>query len=497
MLERELSAAEKTDGNGKTLTWDGAAGGSAGPLSGKFIGPAWSPYHAVLEAASGEHSARDFQVQVHDVAIALTGDDGGKLFMNTPTTRFSVAATVRVKKIDNTGVVTPSAIQVLFSFRDPAPANTTHTESWHYPPSNTALGKRTDPAAPLWDPDPAAPATSDDAFTLTAKVDAITAAGADRGKAKVLFKSSGVGGDDFVLKAAVKSSAGAELSSHEGPTLTVWRSVAFANIYEMAGQTHVSTNGTTATISPVFDPTFVRYTAGGRTEIGATFSVKYIGLWGGSATPQRVWATERTKLAAETPTATELTNADYSGADAALLATRATARAAINAKAQAWADRIDGLFRPAMRQWVTDAAIPANALVAIQHYHPKYSPDGGDAVTTEWNLYTHGTPAWLRVTVFSGNYTVDPDANWTSWGGREPRQRAGQCAHGQSHRDGAAGGAPRGGPRHQRLIPARRIWPFARSFAVDRGDHVLHHRGRHNVHRSGEEDPARHHPVRP
>jgi hypothetical protein len=73
-----------------------------------------------------------------------------------------------------------------------------------------------------------------------------------------------------------------------------------------------------------------------------------------------------------------------------------------------------------MSQWLVDAGIPANSIVGIKKYHPKYSITP-DANTSQWDLYGAGTPAWLRVTAFSGNYTnVDPDKIWVNgghWGG--------------------------------------------------------------------------------
>ena len=100
-------------------------------------------------------------------------------------------------------------------------------------------------------------------------------------------------------------------------------------------------------------PAFVSYTAGAPTAIDAARSVKYIGLWGGAGTPQHAWATVQAKTAAETPTAAEISDASYAGADPALLAKQATARAAIVAKAQAWTDRIDTAFHSNMNSWIS------------------------------------------------------------------------------------------------------------------------------------------------
>jgi len=214
-----------------------------------------------------------------------------------------------------------------------------------------------------------------------------------------------VGGDDFKLKAVVKHTDGSELASIESALLTVWRSVSFDRIYEMDGETHVSTNATEAKIRPYFDPAFVEYNAGAVNQIDVPKSVKYIGLWKNDAPYQLDWATIQSKLPAETPTMTELTDAAGPAGPA-----RAAARTAITAKAQAWVDRIDTAFSTSRSQWKANGGIAANSIVAIKYYHPKYSSGGGDFATNEW-------PAWVRVTTFGGNYpNRDPDGMWPANG---------------------------------------------------------------------------------
>ena len=314
-------------------------------------------------------------------------------------------------------MVTKVPVRVTYTFSDPGGNNTAHTSSYLYAPPSGYLGKKGDPTAVHFAAHADSSSMSSDGYKARCQARTIVSAGTEQGKAKTWFQPSGVGGDDFKLAAAVLDSGGGELMTDEGDTLTVWRSVTFNNIHEMQGETHVSTNGSTAIISPVFDPAFVIYTAGTPTAIDATKSVKYIGLWKDAATPQHPWATVQAKTAAETPTAAEVTDAAYAGADPAALAKRALARTAIIAKAQAWTDRIDTAFFASMNKWIADAAIPANALVGIDYYHPKYSVAGGDHQTSEWRLGGAATPAWLRVDAFpngSGGhfYTgLDPDGS--------------------------------------------------------------------------------------
>lgn len=410
------STPELDGGDKGTFSWDGKGSG------GKFVGPQQSPFaikaEMVYDATVEDDST--VKVEVKEIALAVTAPDD-KLMMNDPDLKVETIATVKIKKTDGTGVLTQVPVDVTFTFTDPAGDNTTKATSFVYQ-APKALGKKDDAAAVLFAAHPDSSSSSADGYKTQAKATTIVATGADLGKAKIYFKPSGVGGDDFKLKAAVLDGV-KELAAAESNTLTVWRSVTFDKIYEMNGETHISVNGATAIISPVFVPAFVKYEAGAPIAIDAAKSVKYIGLWTSAAAPQQSWAAVQAKLPAETPTAAEIADAGYVGADAALVAKRVAARAAIIAKAQAWVDRIDTAFSTSMDQWVTDSGIPENALVAIKFYHPKYSNDGADFQTNEWKLGGRATPAWLRVGAYSNGtggyyYTpLDPDALWINWGG--------------------------------------------------------------------------------
>src|SRR5690349_11460598 len=78
---------------------------------------------------------------------------------------------------------------------------------------------------------------------------------------------------------------------------------------------HVTTNATTAIIGPYFEPAYVKFTAGAPNTLAPVYTVDYIGLWKNTGNPQESWATVSAKTPAETPTATELTDASYVGTD--------------------------------------------------------------------------------------------------------------------------------------------------------------------------------------
>jgi len=345
----------------------------------------------------------------------------GKVIMDDPDRKVEVSAVMTYTKSDDPKDLDALPKNVSFSFNDPKTNNTNKNDSYKY--SAKYLGKKGDAKAKYWEAHSEHSASSKD---KKCKVLLKTLEKEKKEIAKVYFKPSGVGGDDFEIEATVfHSDEIIEIISAKADRLTIWRSVTFDNIYEMQGQTHVSTNAATGTISPVYDSAFVEYTAGSRTEIVAAKSVKYIGLWKDTSTTQVNWADLQEKRDDEKPTNDEIKEATYAGTDAAEITKRATARAKIIAKAQKWTNRIDSSFHSAMPKWIKDAGIPNNALIAIQYYHPKYSPGAGNAATSEWDLGGDSTPEWLKVVgAFAksgGGYhyeNLDPDSSWIPGGAR-------------------------------------------------------------------------------
>lgn len=360
------------------------------------------------------------KIEIVNVEVEIDAPDN-RVIMNDPENRALVSATVTYRSSTAEDAL-DDLPKVRFTFSDPAPDNTAKLGSHRY--SSKYLGKRSDAAAVYWAAHDEYSTSSPDSYNASAKVIARPLSGEHKALARVWIKPSGVGGDDFRVKATLyKPDGTTEIDSDEAAAFTVWRELTFDKIYEMKGETHVSSNATTAKISPVFNPAFVKYTSGERTEIADANSVKYIGLWKGTATPQESWTTVQARTPAETPGASEIADAAYSGTNAARLAARATARGNIINKAQAWTDRIDSAFGTARNRWVSDTGIPNDTIVAIRYYHPKYTAGGGDGQTSEWKLGGAATPAWLRVGAFAKSgggyhYTgLDPDDIWAGWVG--------------------------------------------------------------------------------
>jgi hypothetical protein len=415
LFERDLTDPEKADGTNKTLTWDGATNCAAGPLASKLINPAYSPYDVTLEATGVPSSTKSFRVEVNDITLT-TGDTAAKWLMNDPTLTYEISAAVRIKKIDGTGVAAGCPVDVGFTFSDPAPANTTRAASYAYPPAPpTPLGKASDPAAVFWQAVAGFTASSADGFKTSAKVEAVTAAGPTLGVAKIKFAPAGVGGDTYKIKATVLAADGTTaLANRESPELTVIRSVTFAP-YEMTGQTHISSNGTDAKIAAYYTPAvFVNYHLGAVTTLLAANSVRYLALWDHATSMQKNWATSQAKTAAETPSAAEKTDANGPAG-----AAQTAARAAIQVKANAWRDRLLAEFQAGFDNWATDAGIPVNSMVSVEHLHPKFSAHApaADSETSEWTDFT-----WLRITVMG--LSIHPDKRWKEGEGVSYQSRA-------------------------------------------------------------------------
>lgn len=372
-----------------TYDWDGRN------PAGHYVTPSRSPYTVTLAVGAFRVSRR---VRVEPSMIAVWVEESPRLFMNDPDRRFAVVATAFIRKTDGTQTTTAIPIRVHWSFHGDG-SNIAPADS-HNVSGGRRLGKRSDGSAVFWEQHPDSPFHA--AGNTRCHTTTLTS-GADRGKAKVYFKPSGVGGDAFQLRARLLASDGTtELLHQDTVTLAVWRRLDYVG-YEMQGQTHVSTHGTNALIGRFYTPnTFIVYALSRVEQIAAQYSVKYLGLWDHAAGAQKNWATWRRKLPAETPTA-----AETSAANGAAGPARDAARRSIETKAEAWRDRIADQRSAALRAWPADAGVPRNVAVAVEFSHPKYDADAprADAETSEWSAFP-----WLQITIRGDS--IHPDRRW-------------------------------------------------------------------------------------
>ncbi len=384
-------AADRSD----VFNWDGKDN------SGHYVTHLKSPYTVSIEFDSGFSMGR--QVKVEIGVIALWTRDAPKLYMNVPDSHFDSAATVMFRNSTGGHVVTPVPVDVEFSFSDPGNNNATQGASFQYQNAPAKYLGKGGSNLPMWQAYSGYQTQSADSFQTKCVVKVDTSAGRTRGKAYVKFKPAAVGGDNYKLKATVFADDGSTvLKAGEGSELVVWRDVSF-NAYQMVGQAHITTHGTVAKMRTYYtDDTFVRYRLGSVTAISATFSVDYIGLWNRATQRQRNWTQWQRKTAAETPTANEIRDANGPAG-----AARNAARTAIQAKADAWMNRIINDYDLALARWAVDAGIPINSILAIGYEHPKYSSEAPDAdsLTSEWSQFP-----WLQITV--EDETIHPDDRW-------------------------------------------------------------------------------------
>lgn len=336
-----------------------------------------------------------------------------KLIINIPESNVEVKATMSYIKTSDTNDLDSLPTHILFTFTDPSPDNTKKSDSYKY--STKYLGKKDDTSAEFWEAHSECSATNPEGSKIKCKVQMKTQEANKKEIAKVYFKPSGVGGDDFELKATLFSKDGnTKIKDVESNRLVVWRRIIFT-AYEMNAKTHVSTHGTTVKMNSYYtNDTFVEYQLGTVTPIVANKSVKYIGLWDHASSTMVDWSTHSAKTRGETPTRREKAKANGLAGRA-----RKAARNAIRAKANAWKNRIIAQYDSGMDDWVKDAGIPINTVIAIEYEHPKYSdtaPDA-DSVTNEWSDFP-----WLKIRVEGDR--IHPDERWVAGLGFSHANRA-------------------------------------------------------------------------
>ena len=351
---------------------------------------------------------KPFKIEVE--SVAFTNTSPWNIIMNNPDSKEPACAVVKLKKKDGSGVVTSVPVTVDFSFEEGA-GNVAKTDSYEYSPG-THLGKKGDANAVHWAAHTRSVSEkSTDGFKKVAQSVTVTTAGdPDLGKAFLDFLPSAVGGDTFIWKATVKKGS-AELKSEKSPEMTVWRKVEFGR-KKMVGENHIDNNTSEASIRPYYETTaqtYVQYNTNPTvTELTPAQSVKYIGLWDTSAPncQRQNWAA---KVQNEIPSVQRWFNATNTTVGIQSPEIQSTARFVITGMAQKWVNRIGDEQRALEAQWIANNA-PANTIIAIRYYHPKFSPEP-EGLTSEWPRYD-----WLKVDV--GGYDDYPDERWRVAGGK-------------------------------------------------------------------------------
>ncbi|WP_395339620.1 hypothetical protein PN836_014960 [Ningiella sp. W23] len=337
------------------------------------------------------------KIKVLKVEVVVDAPSDKQVMMNKLDTKVLATATMTYRDDSTDTEDLDKLPKIRFTYTDPGNNNTKHNKSYKYDGTNR-LGKRDNTAAVFWEAHPESAATSSDSFNTMAKADAKPQPGSGETKtavAKIWFKPSGVGGDNFTIDASVyKPDGTTKICDASSSEIEVWREINFNNIYTMDSESYIDAATKDAEINPAFKPkAYVEYTQGTVTKLASSLDVKYIGLYksgGGSL----VWPTDFSPAKLEStpnqlaPTATELS--DYKGTNSAK---KAAAKTKIEAKAQLWFSAIITAYRKSLDAWFTDAGIStaSNTLLAVKYYHPKLSGQS-DGATTFW-------PAGIQINV--------------------------------------------------------------------------------------------------
>lgn len=393
-----------------TFHWDGVSN-QPGPLEGRFVGPAHSPYRAVAEVVGGKKGTAFTEVEI--AKVEFVNPDDRDLIVNNPKVSVPIDVCVFLLAANGSERRCEAHTEVRFTFIDPGQNNGTKIAAFEYEPG-ASLGKRGDVGAIHWEAEPGKTATSIDDFRTQCDVVAETS-GQQIGVARARFQPSGVGGDNFVIEARVLASDGVMvLGQAKSGTLTVVRKIRL-EAYEMQGHTHVSTHGSTSEMAKVYTPaTFVKYELASVHAISTQLSVRYIGLWDHATQSQRPWPAAAAKLPQEIPRPEIVKSLNDPPGSAVHLA----ARMIIEKQAQDWVNRLVEESDKAMLQWIDDSGIPENSMVAFEFEHPKRSVNvpAEEARTSEWTDFP-----WIKVS--NAGIKVHPDESWARTPGFTAKRR--------------------------------------------------------------------------
>ena len=370
------------------------------------------------------------EVLVHDVQLLHTQVE--RVYMNNPETTFPVSCRIRLKARDGSAIANRSRHYVTWTFKDPGDDNALYIDGAFISDpasSNQTLGKRV-PDGGTVSPGWISPEhwkregpPVDYYKSCMTRTDRGPGANDPYGFAKATFLPSGVGGDNFVIKAEVRKQ-GTVLAGATAMSFTVWREVTFEDVWEMVQVFHVSTSTTSAMIQPFYDSAFVRVNLpNGVNKLPDDLSVKYVGLWQPMAPYQQNWNAIKQPRAIVNhtiqygPDQGTVVDSEIIPPTELLLAVGfltqppdPAAQLQIRRRAQAWMERILSSYNQSFEHW--KQSIPSNCLVGIEYYHPKISADAGEAVTNFWP-----DADWMWVTEEDGD-EIDPDGGWTTIGGR-------------------------------------------------------------------------------
>lgn len=438
---------------------------------GNYINFYAAPFKASIELKDRPETRseeREIKLEIESMELKVEGVEevkiGSEQFkavdMTVANRALEVAATVKLKASDGSGMVTELPFEIYFSFLDSSGENLKESDSVYAYKHEVYLGKVDSESARYWRSHVNYPVKGEfvDKTTFYVKVNQ-KADHEDLGAAKVNFLPSAAGGDHYILKAAVLGESGQNddiIHQESADEFVIIRRVKL-DIYEMEGQYQLAEEASEKNMHKFFTKdTYVLYEIGEVKEIKAQYCGKYIGLWDSQKKQMADWDKIKKKLPAETPTPVmeaALGDPAHSG--------HADAMRKLKAMGEAWMKRILDAYDRGIRNWAADAGIPERAIIEIDCTHPKlnaYSLNA-DAITGEWEDYP-------EFTVKYDSRDVYPDKRWSN-------------ALGLSREDNVyilAGMDVMGKPLDKIIaheIAHETRWQFAREEFGGRGDHSV------------------------
>jgi|GEM_PF-1013170 len=375
-------------------SWNGKA--NQGGSRGKFISPTDSPFTAKISISTkSDFNVSDSDTKTTKVEIeSITLNPSGALYLLKPyrsatETDREIEALVMIKNKSAFGVTAEIPIKVYWSFEDPDDTATKigidsngNAGDDNAPIANS--GKR-GTGSTMWKA-VLGFTTNLDANGQVADCETKTT-GTDKGKSRIKFSASAIGGDNYILVSQCKDFAGNILMEQNSGTWSIRKTVTFPRVYNMDGGVDAGAVMTEANINPAFNGDgYTDYTRGNVTNLAP-----------GGNSPEYV-VPLLAPNAAETPTGQEL--ADYGGSDPGK---KAAALAAITAKAQAWYERNENNQGASFSAYQTTIGATAPCIIGARYFGAKFD---GRAASGQTNYY----PAGISISVYMG--TADPDDDW-------------------------------------------------------------------------------------
>jgi hypothetical protein len=403
---------------GGTHGWDGIA--NQGPDLGNFIGPENSPFKVRITIAADatfantQMNEREFKVEVDSIETTPTYKSEYKIIKpqptptpvpaRTPEIETQVKAVVKLKDKLNTkgGVPTRIPFKLHWNFVDADDTAGGKIDRNGDQENDNALiinGGKSGAGSVMWKQMSGITTTVDSAGQ-SAVTDVIVTPGLDLGSATIIFLSSNVAGDNYILKLQVKTGAGLLVGKEtKFAKWSVRKSLTYSNFYKMKGGVDVKSIASHDNVDQgkaFSGDGYTDYTAGrNQTDLTEAQSKDFV--------VPTLPPNPLTDSFPELPAQQELTDFNTGSPTA-----KAAAKAAIEAKAQHWYQRNTepAYLGQACVNYANSISAAQYSIIGGRWLHEKF--DGRDKKAIGVPDYY---PEGIRI-IGSDAQPHDPDLDW-------------------------------------------------------------------------------------